>query len=376
MTQTDAQPTLPPLPPLRIGEYTIPVPIIQGGMGVRVSAHRLASAVANEGGVGVIAAVALSLASKYYEKGRDYYRANVKALIEELQLARAASPAGIIGVNCMVAIRDFEAMVRTSVENGAQMIISGAGLPLRLPEFATANPKTALVPIISSLRAAKLLAKRWHKLYKRLPDAIVFEDPNRAGGHLGVKNAQQLFSPEYDTDIVVPELAEWSRAEYADEIPIVTAGGIWDRKDIDHAFSLGAKGVQMASRFICTFECDAHDHYKQAFIDARDGDVVIVDSPAGLPGRALNTTFTKTLLRGGEVADTCIATCLDACRCREEKETFCIALALHRAQQGDMENGLVFTGTNATRHTGLVHVSDIFRELIHGIPVQPVPIPG
>lgn len=376
MTQTDLQPTLPPLPPLRIGEYTIPVPIIQGGMGVRVSAHRLASAVANEGGVGVIAAVALSLASKYYVKGRDYYRANVKALIDELQMARAASPAGIIGVNCMVAIRDFEAMVRTSVENGAQLIISGAGLPLRLPEFATANPKTALVPIISSLRAAKLLAKRWHKLYKRLPDAIVFEDPNRAGGHLGVKNARQLFSAEYDTDIVVPELAEWSRVEYADEIPIVTAGGIWDRQDIDRAFSLGAKGVQMASRFICTFECDAHDRYKQAFIDAQDGDVVIVDSPAGLPGRALNTPFTKTLLRGGEVADTCIATCLDACRCREEKETFCIALALHRAQQGDMENGLVFTGTNATRHTGLVHVRDIFRELLQGVPVQPVPIPG
>ncbi|NGZ05615.1 MAG: nitronate monooxygenase [Magnetococcales bacterium] len=367
---------MPPLPPLRIGEYTVPVPIIQGGMGVRVSAHRLASAVANEGGVGVIAAVALSLASRYYEKGRDYYRANVKALIEELQTAREISPNGIIGVNCMVAIRDFEAMVRTSVEHGAQMIISGAGLPLRLPEFATANPNTALIPIISSLRAARLLAKRWYKLYKRLPDAMIFEDPNRAGGHLGVKDASQLFAREYDTDVVVPELAEWSHTEYNDEIPIITAGGIWDRQDIDHAFALGAKGVQMASRFICTFECDAHDQFKRAFIDAKAGDVVIVDSPAGLPGRALRTPFTKTLLRGGEVADQCIATCLEACRCREEKETFCIALALHRAQQGDLENGLVFTGSNATRHTGLVHVRDIFQEILYGIPVQPVPIPG
>ncbi|MBF0189514.1 MAG: nitronate monooxygenase [Magnetococcales bacterium] len=367
---------MPPLPPLRIGEYTIPVPILQGGMGVRVSAHRLAAAVANEGGVGIIAAVALSLASRYYEKGKDYYRANVKALIEELETARALSPNGIIGVNCMVAIRDFEAMVRTSVENGAQMIVSGAGLPLRLPEFATSNPKTALVPIISSLRAAKLLAKRWHKLYKRLPDAMVFEDPNRAGGHLGVKTASQLFAKEYDTDTVVPELAEWSRSEYADEIPIITAGGVWDRHDIDHALALGAKGVQMASRFICTHECDAHDHFKQAFIDAKEGDVVIVDSPAGLPGRALKTSFTNTLLRGGEVATHCIATCLEACRCREEKETFCIALALHRAQQGDMENGLVFTGSNATRHTGIVSVKEIFQELLHGIPVRPMPIPG
>ncbi|MBF0179835.1 MAG: nitronate monooxygenase [Magnetococcales bacterium] len=366
---------MPPLPPLRIGEYTIPVPILQGGMGVRVSAHRLAAAVANEGGVGIIASVALSLASKYYEKGKDYYKANVKALIDELQMARASSPGGIIGVNCMVAIRDFEAMVRTSVENGAQMIVSGAGLPLRLPEFAMANPKAALVPIISSLRAASLLAKRWYKLYKRLPDALVFEDPNRAGGHLGVKGREQLFAREYDTDVVVPELAEWSRIEYNDEIPIVTAGGVWDRKDIDHAFSLGAKGVQMASRFICTYECDAHDEYKRAFINAREGDVVIVDSPAGLPGRALNTAFTRTLFRGGEVSNTCIATCLDACRCRESKETFCIATALHRAQQGDLENGLVFTGTNAVRHTGMVHVHDIFQELLHGIPVHPVPLP-
>lgn len=366
--------TLPPLPPLQIGAYTIPVPILQGGMGVRVSAHRLASAVANEGGVGVIATVALSLASKYYEKGRDYYRANIKALIDELNDARTLSPNGIIGVNCMVAIRDFEAMVRTSVENGAQIIVSGAGLPLRLPEFATANKKTALIPIISSVRAASLLAKRWHKLYKRLPDAMIFEDPNRAGGHLGVKFIKQLFSPEYDTDNVIPELAEWSRSQYGDEIPIVTAGGVWDRKDIDHALSLGAKGVQMASRFICTYECDAHDNYKQAFIDAKEGDVVIVDSPAGLPGRALNTAFTKTLMRGGEVSDTCIATCLDACRCREEKETFCIAMALHQAQQGNMEDGLIFTGSNAVRHTGMVHVRDIFQELLYGIPVEPKPL--
>ncbi len=366
--------TLPPLPPLQIGSYTIPVPILQGGMGVRVSAHRLASAVANEGGVGIIATVALSLASKYYEKGRDYYRANIKALIDELNDARRLSPNGINGVNCMVAIRDFEAMVRTSVEHGAQIIVSGAGLPLRLPEFTSSNKQTALIPIISSLRAATLLSKRWYKLYKRLPDALIFEDPNRAGGHLGVKFIKQLFTKEFDSDTVLPELAEWSRKQYGDEIPIITAGGVWDRQDIDHALSLGAKGVQMASRFICTYECDAHDSYKQAFIDAKAGDVVIVDSPAGLPGRALNTAFTKALLRGGEVANTCIATCLEACRCREEKETFCIAMALHRAQQGDMENGLVFTGSNAVRHTGIVHVHDIFQELIHGIPVNPQPI--
>ncbi|MEO5341134.1 MAG: nitronate monooxygenase family protein [Magnetococcus sp. MYC-9] len=356
---------LPPLPALKIGEHTIPVPIIQGGMGVRVSANRLASAVANEGGVGIVATVALSLASKYYKKGKDYYQANIKALIDELRLCHEASPGGIIGTNCMVAIRDFEAMVRTSVEHGAHMIISGAGLPLRLPEFAASRPSTALVPIISSLRAARLLAQRWRKLYHRLPDAILFEDPNTAGGHLGVRR-NQLFSEEYSSDRVVPQLAEWSRTEYGDEIPIITAGGIWNRRDIDHAFSLGAKGVQMASRFLCTYECDAHPRFKQAFIDAQESDVVIVDSPAGLPGRALNTPFTRTLFHGGRVASKCFATCLDACSCRESKDAFCIAEALHRAQQGDMEHGLVFTGTNGVRHTRMSHVRDIFRELMTG----------
>ncbi len=367
MTATSA--TLAPLPPLTIGEYTIPVPIIQGGMGVRVSANNLAAAVANEGGVGIVATVALSLASKHYKKAKDYYKANVKALIDELQLARKKSPHGIIGTNCMVAIRDFEAMVRTSAEYGAQMIICGAGLPLRLPEFAAANPKTALVPIISSLRAAKLMAKRWKKLYKRLPDAILFEDPNAAGGHLGIDRSQ-LYDAEYATERVIPQLAEWSRKEYGDEIPIVTAGGVWDRADIDRVLALGAKGVQMASRFLCTHECDAHENYKQAFIKATPADVVIIDSPAGLPGRALNSPFTRTLFDGGEVASKCIATCLEHCSCREEKEAFCIAEALHRAQQGDLENGLIFTGSNGVRHTRMVSVKDIFRELITG---QPIP---
>ncbi|MBF0187369.1 MAG: nitronate monooxygenase [Magnetococcales bacterium] len=359
---TDQTLDISPLPPLQIGDYTLQVPIIQGGMGVRVSAHGLASSVANEGGAGLIATVALSVASKHYKKRKDYYRANKLALADELTWAREKSPKGIIGTNCMVAIRDFEAMVRTSVEYGAQMIVSGAGLPLRLPEYAAANPRTALIPIISSLRAAQLMARRWFKTYKRLPDALVFEDPNTAGGHLGI-NREQLFDPEHSMERVVPELAEWSRKQYNDEIPIVTAGGIWDRADIDHALDLGAKGVQMASRFICTHECDAHDNFKQAFIDAKEGDVVIVDSPAGLPSRAIETTFTKALFRGKEVATDCFATCLSHCRCRDSEEAFCICSALHDAQQGNMETGLVFTGTNAVRHDKVISMRDLFVEL-------------
>ncbi|WP_041641496.1 NAD(P)H-dependent flavin oxidoreductase [Magnetococcus marinus] len=365
----NAPTTYSPLPSLRIGEHTLPVPIIQGGMGVRVSAHNLAAAVANAGGGGIIATVALSLASKYYKKGRDYYKANIKALTDEIQWAREKSPHGVIGTNCMVAIRDYEAMVRTSVECGADMIISGAGLPLRLPEFAADYPKTALVPIISSLRAGKLLAKRWLKTYQRLPDAFVFEDPNKAGGHLGVSR-DQLYGAEHSSEVVVPQLAEWSQQEYGGDIPIIVAGGIWDRQDIDAMFALGAKGVQMASRFICTYECDAADSFKQSFIDSKEGDVVIIDSPAGLPGRALSTNFTNDLFRGEEVGMKCIATCLEHCRCRDDKETFCIAEALHLAQQGDMQKGLVFTGTNATRHDRIMHVHEIFEE-INGRPYVP-----
>ncbi|MEO5365040.1 MAG: nitronate monooxygenase family protein [Magnetococcus sp. WYHC-3] len=362
MTTSHHPPYPPPLPPLKIGGLTLEVPIIQGGMGVRVSAHRLAAAVANEGGVGIVATVALSLASRHYVKGKDYFRANKLALADELQWAREKSPRGIIGTNCMVAISDFEDMVRTSVTHGAQMIISGAGLPLRLPEFAAERPEVALLPIVSSLRAARLIAKRWHKSYRRLPDAIVYEDPNTAGGHLGVAR-RELYGPEHATHRVVPELAEWARRDYGDEIPIISAGGIWDRADIDRVMALGARGVQMASRFICTHECDAADSYKQVFIDARERDLVIVDSPAGLPGRAIKTAFVKSLFSGGEVSTRCIATCLQECLCRDQDQAFCIASALHRAQQGDMETGLVFTGTNAVRHTHISSVHDIFLEL-------------
>ncbi|MBF0358637.1 MAG: nitronate monooxygenase [Magnetococcales bacterium] len=354
-----------PLPPLQIGDHTLPVPIIQGGMGVRVSAHGLAAAVANEGGVGLIATVALSLASKHYKKGKDYYKANVKALEDEFDLARKISPNGLIGTNCMVAIKDFETMVKTSIACEADMIVCGAGLPLRLPEYASARPKTALLPIVSSLRAAKLLTKRWLKLYKRRPDAFVFEDPNTAGGHLGVSR-DELFKPVHSADSVVPQLAEWSKKEYNDEIPIITAGGIWDRKDIDHAFDLGAKGVQMASRFLCTHECDAHENFKNSFLTATPDDIVIVDSPAGLPGRALQTPFTKTLFSDGEVDKKCFATCLDHCSCREEDITFCIARALHNSQQGRKDDGLIFTGTNAVRHDRIMHVREIFDEIQNG----------
>lgn len=351
------------LPPLTIGRWTLPVPVIQGGMGVRVSAHGLASAVAQEGGAGIIASVALGLGSRHFHTSGDFYKANRLALVDELRWARALSPEGILGVNCMVAVRDFATLVRTAVRHGAQLVICGAGLPLGLPDLTKERPEAALIPIVSSLRAAKIIARRWWSHAKRLPDAIVFEDPNKAGGHLGARR-EEIGDAKYSAERVVPELAAWSRESYAGEIPIVLAGGVWDRADIDRALDLGASGVQMASRFICTEECDADDAYKQAFIDAKEGETEIVDSPAGLPGRALSSAFMKRLHSGGAFARECAVSCLERCGCRDEGGRFCIAEALHHARLGRLARGLVFSGTNGPRHRAIVKVRDVFDELL------------
>ncbi|PJA23519.1 MAG: nitronate monooxygenase [Alphaproteobacteria bacterium CG_4_10_14_0_2_um_filter_63_37] len=354
---------MPALPPLKIGRWTASVPIIQGGMGVRVSASGLAAAVANEGGIGLVASVALSLNSPHYKKPGDYYRANKLALLDELRIARELSPEGVIGTNCMVAVRDYEAMVRTSVEGGAQVIVSGAGLPLRLPEYAADNPEVALVPIVSSVKAAQVLCRRWAKVYKRLPDALVVEDPNTAGGHLGV-DRESLFDPAYNLENVVPDLVAYLEKEWQEPIPVVSAGGIWDRKDIDWAMSLGSAGVQMASRFICTHECDASPAFKMQYIKAKASDIVIVDSPVGLPSRAIRTPFTGALFQGEEVPHKCLANCLQKCFCRDDETHFCIADVLNRAQKGDTFSGLHFAGSNAHRHEAIVSVRDIFDELL------------
>ncbi|MDH4228273.1 MAG: nitronate monooxygenase family protein [Nitrospirota bacterium] len=349
------------LRPLRIGKRVARLPIVQGGMGIRVSASRLAAAVAREGGVGVIASVALGLASRYYHKKSDYFAANKLALRDEIEAARSQAPDGIIGVNCMVAITDHEAMVRTSAENGADLIISGAGLPLQLPAFTEGYPDCALVPIVSTAKAAQVLCRRWEGTHKRLPDAFVVEDPNTAGGHLGARR-DQLGDPAFNLDKVIPEIVEYLESEGYD-IPVLGAGGIWDRGDIDHLMERGAAGVQMATRFVCTHECDADDVFKLQFLKRKPSDVAIVDSPAGLPGRAIGTEFVKRVQDGGKVAMQCFANCLRKCLCRDEKETFCIAYALDKAQRGDLHDGLFFTGSNLARSERIVSVRELLEEL-------------
>ncbi|HLB05493.1 MAG TPA: nitronate monooxygenase family protein [Thermodesulfobacteriota bacterium] len=356
---------------LTIGKKKVRIPIIQGGMGIGVSRSGLAGAVAKNGGVGVIASVALGLISPYFKKKSDYYEANKLSLRDEIKKAREIAGSGVIGVNCMVAITDYEQMVKVSVENGADLIISGAGLPTSLPGLTKEYPDVALVPIVSSVKAASVIIRKWEKSYGRIPDAIIYEHPRYAGGHLGA-SYQELEDPKYEFPTVIPDLVE--AVKPFGGIPIIAAGGIWDAKDIRNVMSLGASGVQMASRFVCTHECDADIKFKEIYISAGDEDLAIVHSPVGLPGRAINTAFMKSGKKAKGKG--CMANCLKVCAKRDMGEEFCIALALKKAVTGDIKNGLFFAGTNAPKSSKLVSVADLMKELAEGFVPAPISIPA
>jgi nitronate monooxygenase len=359
------------LPTLNIGQYTARHPIIQGGMGIRISGANLAAAVANAGGIGIISAMGLGMNSAYFDphepspkKRHDtFLEANRLALIDELQTARALSPHGIIGVNVMVAAHGYEILVKTAVQNGANLLISGAGLPLKLPEYTADCPTVALLPIVSNARTAKIICQKWQR-QGRLPDAIVVENPNSAGGHLGAK-AQDLDSPDFEADQVLPELIAYLRDDLQQDIPLIAAGGIWDRTDIDRALALGASGVQIGTRFITTEECDADRRYKDFHLQASPDDVVIVSSPVGLPGRALRNPFVEQVLAGARsnAQEACLVNCLKVCKFRDSRDTYCILRALDRAAQGDVETGLIFAGSHAGRADKILPVAELMAEL-------------
>ncbi len=351
------------LPVLKLGKHQPRYPMIQGGMGVAISGPKLAGHVAKCGGVGTIASVGLACNTPYYN-GKNYYEANEIAVREGIEEARRISgPEGVIAVNCMVALTDYDRHVRSACEGGVDVIISGAGLPLRLPEYAKDYPEVALVPIVSSVKAASLITRRWEKTYGRTPDGFVMETPKYAGGHLGGMKMEQVDDDAYSLEKVVPELVEFVERELGKDVPVIAAGGIWDRSDMEWAFGLGARGVQIGTRFACTFEGDAADRFKQAYIDAREEDVVLIQSPAGLPGRVLRSPFVEKYLQGVVESKPCIANCLTHCRYKSERETFCIAQALIDAFKGNWEEGLFFCGSNVTKIDRMVHVADIMKEL-------------
>lgn len=354
--------------PLIIGKHTVRYPLIQGGMGVRISAGRLAGHIAKNGGVGLVAAAGIALNSGLYD-GKNFFQAEAEAFKAELRKAYEIAPDGVIGVNVMVALSDFEPLVKAAIEGGAKVIVCGAGLPMGLPELTVDHPDVALVPIVSSLRAAQLIARKWQKTYHRLPDAVVVEDPDTAGGHLGEK-MENIGTGKYDQYATVREVKAYFLDEYGVAVPVIAAGGVWDRADLEHALAEGADGVQMASRFVCTEECDASDEFKQRYLDCTEEDIGLIMSPAGLPGRAILSNKENIRQYDLDHHTPCRMGCLKKCSYKESGERFCIVTALDRAQRGDVETGLVFCGTNAWKANKITTVQAIFDELFGELPEQ------
>ena len=347
-------------PSLVIGEIEFKHPVIQGGMGVGISLHKLASAVSRAGGLGVIAGAAIGLEAK--EKIPNLKEADSYVLKQEIIKAKELSAGAPIGVNLMVAVTDYEEKVKVAIEAGADVIISGAGLPLTLPAVAEGKD-VCLVPIISSARAAEIILKRWWTRYKRLPDAFVIEGP-LAGGHLGFsedelkdENMPDLFSI---LDDVLFLLEKW-RVKTGFVPPVIVAGGIYRGWEIKKALEAGASGVQMATRFVATYECDAHENFKNMYVKAKKEDVIIIKSPVGMPARALKNKFVMEMMEGKKRPVRCPYHCLKPCNPR--KVPYCIAEALIRAKRGDVEDGLVFCGQRVYEVDKIVSVQELFQEL-------------
>ena len=346
-------------PSLKIGDLVSRIPIIQGGMGVGISLSGLASAVANEGGIGVIAAAMIGMNEPDIMK--NPVEANTRALRKEIQKAREMTD-GIIGVNIMVALTHFAELVKTSIQEKVDIIFAGAGLPMDLPGYLTEGAKTKLAPIISSARAASLISKKWLAKYNYLPDAFVVEGP-KAGGHLGFKN-EQIDDPEFALEKLVKEVVEEVKpieAEHNKTIPVIAAGGVYTGADIKKFIDLGASGVQMGTRFVATHECDAADGFKQALINAGKDDLMIIKSPVGLPGRAVRNAFLEEVEAGGKAPFNCPYQCIKTCK--KEASPYCIALALAGAKMGKFKNGFAFAGANAYRLTGLMSVKELIDSL-------------
>lgn len=345
------------LNPLRIGDLTARIPVIQGGMGVGVSLSGLAGAVAAAGGVGIISTAQIGF--RYPSFDQDPIGTNLRAIKDEIAKARDIANGGIVGVNIMVATRKYEEYVKAAVAAGADLIISGAGLPMTLPELVKGT-KTKIAPIVSGLKSAQVILRYWLKKYDRLPDLVVIEGP-MAGGHLGFTYEQLEHVEEMDYDREIEQIVRHVKScaqQKGVNVPAVIAGGIYTREDAEKAIALGADGVQMATRFVTTYECDAPEAFKQAYIQADEKDIALIKSPVGMPGRAIKNKFYQKTLEGSiphGMCHLCVSTCKPA------ETPYCITDALVNAARGDAENSLLFCGTNAYRAKRLEHVSDIMR---------------
>lgn len=353
-------------PVLQLGDLVAKIPVVQGGMGVGISLSGLASAVANQGGIGVIAGAMIGMREP--DVARNPIEANVRALRNEIRKARELS-SGIIGVNIMVALTTFSQMVREAIESKVDIIFSGAGLPLDMPrhlrelcEEKKEEFKTKLVPIVSSGRAATVIAKKWLSRFGYLPDAYVVEGP-KAGGHLGFKR-DEITEPRHALEVLVPEVVEAVKPledAHGRAVPVIAAGGVYSGADIKKFLDLGAAGVQMGTRFVATHECDADERFKQSYLAAREEDVTIISSPVGMPGRALTNDFIRAARDGLKKPFKCIFHCVSTCQ--QEKTPYCIAQALISAMRGNLERGFAFCGENVSRVNKIVSVRELMDSL-------------
>lgn len=349
------------LEPLKIGDLVAQIPVIQGGMGIGISLHNLAGAVAREGGIGI-----LSVAQIGYQNTEQFekspLRTNLEAIGEQFKKAKEIAKGGIVGFNVMVAQFHYDKYIKKCVEAGADVIISGAGLPIDLPKLVE-NSKTKIAPIVSSTKACKVILKTWAKRYNRTADFIVIEGP-LAGGHLGFKKDQVETAIEnMDEEVkgIIEVVNQYSK-DFNIHVPVIFAGGVFNRSDIDHYLSLGCEGVQMATRFVGTEECDAPLNYKNRYVNAKKEDIQITKSPVGLPGRAIINSFTEKIKHEDIPIAKCRA-CLSFKHCDRKTIPYCISEALLNSVQGNEENGLIFAGANAYKVDKITTVKAILDEI-------------
>lgn len=356
------------LKPLKIGKHTIKYPIFQGGMGVGISWDELAGNVSKEGALGIISAVGTGyykkmqfvekiVSSKPFEAINFYSKC---ALNEIFKNARKICGNNALGANILYAINEYGRVVRDACEAGANIIVTGAGLPTNMPEFTKNFPDVALVPIVSSVKALRILCKRWEERYQRVPDAIIVEGP-LSGGHQGFKY-EDCFKEEFQLENLVPQIVV--EAKKWGEIPVIAAGGVWDRNDIDTMIALGASGVQMGTRFLGTKECDAKA-YADILPHTQKDDIKLVKSPVGYPARAINVGVLQRLQEGNAPKVKCISNCVSPCHRGVEAKAvgYCIADSLGKGHLGDKEEGLYFSGANGYRIKEIISVKELIQEL-------------
>ena len=346
---------------IKIGNKESKYPIIQGGMGVGVSLHKLAGTVSKEGGIGIISCADIGYQEEDFNK--KPLEANLRAIKKEIKMAREiAGEDKILGVNIMVAMKEYATYVKACVKEKIDLIISGAGIPKDLPEYVKGTI-TKIAPIVSSLRCCKLIVKHWMTKYDYVPDMIVIEGPE-AGGHLGFKKEELDEENKPKLENITSEIVEYIKEvekETGKEIPVISAGGIWNSKDIKKYLSLGASGVQMATRFVATDECDASEEFKKAYINAKEEDIKIIKSPVGMPGRAIYNEFIQKTENEKCHIDKCY-NCIKTCNVATTP--YCITKALINAVEGNLKEGLVFCGSNVKKVKEIVSVHDLMNELV------------